>query len=141
MAPVPSPGYLDRFRAALISEIKAEMGRRDLTNAALAALIGESKQYVGSRLGAGNPHTGRRVEVNVPDLYVIAGALDLDPRVLLDRAQAAANDDEGGGSVTTIKPKRPPAAIVKSDPDATLAIAADESGPSIAGEQEGRNEP
>lgn len=86
MAPVPSPGYLERFRSALISEIKAEMGRRDLTNSGLASLIGESKQYVGSRLGSGNPHTKKRVEINVSDLYVIAGALELDPRDLLARA-------------------------------------------------------
>ena len=75
----------------MISEIKAEMGRRDLTNSALASLIGESKQYVGSRLGAGNPHTGKRVEINVADLYAIAGALDLSPRILLDRAAAVAD--------------------------------------------------
>lgn len=91
MAPVPSPGYLDRFRNALISEIKAELGRRDLTSASLAKLIGESKQYVGSRLGAGNPHTGKRVELNVADLFAIAGAFDMEPAELLGRAAAAAD--------------------------------------------------
>lgn len=94
MAPVPSPGYIDRFRAALISEIKAEMGRRDMTNSSLAKLIGESKQYVGSRLGAGNPHTGKRVEINVADLFAIAGAMDLDATDLLGRAKAAAEEGD-----------------------------------------------
>jgi hypothetical protein len=74
----------------LISEIKAEMGRRDLKMSDLAELIGESKQYVGSRIGSGNPRTGKLVEINVADLYAIAGAMDLDPLDLFDRARQAA---------------------------------------------------
>lgn len=91
MSPTPSPDSTERFIAALISEIKAEMGRRDLTISGLASLIGESKQYLGSRLGSGNPHTGKRVEINVVDLYAIAGALDLDPVKLMHRADRARN--------------------------------------------------
>lgn len=95
MTPVPNSDYLARVSAALVSEIKAEMGRRDLSARGLAALIGENPQYVTTRIGAGNPRTGKRVEINVADLSLIAGALDLDPRDLLTRAmdQAARGDE------------------------------------------------
>lgn len=94
MPPVPSSEYLARFSAALVSEIKAEMGRRDLSQSALARLIGQNKQYVTTRLGAGNPRTGRRVEVNVPDLFAIAGALDLDPTELVGRAREVVGEPD-----------------------------------------------
>lgn len=95
MTPVPSSDHLERVSAALVSEIKAEMGRRDLTARKLAALIGENHQYVTTRIGAGNPRTGKRVEINVADLSMIAGALDLDPRDLLARAiQTAQREQE-----------------------------------------------
>lgn len=100
MTPVPDREYLRRVSAALVSEIKAEMGRRDLSARGLAALMGENPQYVTSRIGAGNPRTGKRVEINVADLSVIAGALDLDPRDLLNRAMWRADqemDDQWAG--------------------------------------------
>lgn len=90
MTPAPSGEYLQRFNDALVSEIKAEMGRRDLSARGLAALIGVNPQYVTSRVAGGNPRTGKRVDITVADLETIAGALDLDALELMNRARAAA---------------------------------------------------
>lgn len=90
MTQVPTPEYRERFSAALVSEIKADMGRRELSFRGLAALLGENPQYVTSRLGAGNPRTGKRVEMTVADLLVIASALGTTPNKMLDRAKLAA---------------------------------------------------
>lgn len=106
MAPVPTPDYLARFSEALVSEIKAEMGRRDLSFRGLATLLGENPQYVSSRLGGGNPRTGKRVEINVADLFAFAGAMDLDPRDLMDRAREAAEDTSVITSLPTLADKR-----------------------------------
>jgi hypothetical protein len=94
MTPVPSPHYLARVSDALVSEIKAEMGRRDLSARGLALLIGENPQYVTSRIGAGNPRTGKRVEISVADLYAIAGAFDMDANELLTRALVVAGPED-----------------------------------------------
>lgn len=109
MAPVPTPDYLARFSEALVSEIKSEMGRRDLSFRGLAALLGENPQYVSSRLGGGNPRTGKRVEINVADLFAIASAMDLDARDLFARAQLAAGDPEStnpAANLSTLAEKR-----------------------------------
>jgi len=89
MSPLPGNEYLNRLSDALVSEIKSEMGRRDLSARGLAALIGENPQYVTSRIGAGNPRTGKRVELTVADLATIAGAFDMEPIELYNRAAAA----------------------------------------------------
>jgi transcriptional regulator with XRE-family HTH domain len=94
MTPAPSDEYLERFSAALVLEIKAEMGRRDLSARGLATLIGVNPQYVTSRIAGGNPRTGKRVEITVPDLKRIAGALDLDPIDLMTRARDAASSGD-----------------------------------------------
>lgn len=107
MTPVPSPNYLARVSEALVSEIKAEMGRQDLSARGLALRIGENPQYVTSRIGAGNPRTGKRVEISVADLYAIAGALDLDANELLERALevAGAEDELAARRVSEDAPK------------------------------------
>ncbi|MSZ77929.1 MAG: hypothetical protein F2667_12545 [Actinobacteria bacterium] len=87
-----------------MSEIKAEMGRRSLSARGLASLLGENPQYVTSRIGAGNPRTKRRVEINVADLFAIAGALDLDPSDLMNAARAAASDELAGRRERHAKP-------------------------------------
>lgn len=113
MAPVPSDEYLERFRMALRMEIKAEMGRQSLTPHALATLVGENPQYVNQRILTVNKKTGRFVAINVSDLAKFAGALELDPAELVQKARSAVDESEGGSSVTPIKPKgpkRPPAA-------------------------------
>lgn len=83
----------ERISAALVSEIKAEMGRQDIAAATLARMIGENKQYVSSRLTAGNPHTGKRVPLSMPDIAAIASALHLSPRELVARAERGAGID------------------------------------------------
>lgn len=102
MTPVPGPDYLDRFSAALVSEIKAEMGRRDLSSRGLAALLGENPQYVTSRIGAGNPRTGKRVPINIVDLVAIAGAFELEPALLFGRAMDAASEGGEDGTVSVL---------------------------------------
>ncbi|KTS09067.1 hypothetical protein [Microbacterium testaceum] len=84
--------YTQRLADALVSEIKAEMGRRDLSSRALGRLIGESSQYMSTRLDGGNPRTGERVTLNIRDVYAIASALDIDALELMGRAQRIANE-------------------------------------------------
>ncbi len=78
--------YAQRLSDALVSEIKAEMGRRDLSSRALGRLIGKSSQYMSDRLDGGNSKTGKRVTLNINDLYAIAEALELDAAGLMTRA-------------------------------------------------------
>lgn len=85
--------YPQRLADALVSEIKAEMGRQDLSSRSLGRLIGESSQYMSTRLDGGNPRTGERVTLNVRDLYAIASALRVDALELMGRAQRIASAD------------------------------------------------
>ncbi|WP_017883499.1 hypothetical protein [Leucobacter sp. UCD-THU] len=80
-----------RFADALISEIKAEMGRRDLSSRGLGRLIDKSSQYMSTRLDGGNPRTGERVPLGVGDLAAIADALGLSLTDLVERAERAAS--------------------------------------------------
>lgn len=82
--------YADRFSDALVSEIKAEMGRQDLSSRALGRKIGASSQYMSARLDGGNPRTGERVILNVRDLAAIASALGLPYMELIKRAENVA---------------------------------------------------
>lgn len=88
----PVDNYSQRLADALVSEIKAEMGRQDLSSRALGRLIGETSQYMSMRLDGGNPRTGERVTLNVRDLYSIASALHIDPLDLMSRAQRVASE-------------------------------------------------
>ncbi len=63
--------YPQAFSDALVSEIKAEMGRRDLSSRGLGRLIGKSSQYMSDRLDGGNTRTGRRVTLNITDVLLI----------------------------------------------------------------------
>ncbi|MFB7843592.1 hypothetical protein [Microbacterium sp. NPDC056052] len=79
-----------RFSDALVSEIKAEMGRQDLSSRGLARLIGANAQFVSSRLDGGNPRTGERVILTVRDLAAIAKALHVSEVELVSRAESVA---------------------------------------------------
>lgn len=81
----------ERFADALVTEIKAEMGRQSLSSRALGRLIGKSSQYMSDRLDGGNVKTGRRVMLNIWDLAAIAGALKLTEVELISRAEAVAS--------------------------------------------------
>ncbi|MGZ0069359.1 hypothetical protein [Microbacterium arborescens] len=87
--------FAKRFTDCLISEIKAEMGRRDLSSRGLGRLIGKSSQYMSDRLDGGSSKTGQRVVLNVWDLVAISEALGLDAADLTKRAESAAR----GGTV------------------------------------------
>ncbi|GAA4124682.1 hypothetical protein GCM10022215_32530 [Nocardioides fonticola] len=89
----PSAQVLARLPEHLVLEIKAEMGRRDLSSRALGRLIGQNSQYMSFRLDGGNPRTGERVPLNVRDLAAIASALNLDPAELMERATVAALEE------------------------------------------------
>lgn len=82
--------YAERFAAALVSEIKAEMGRQSLSSRGLGRLIGKSSQYMSDRLDGGNTKTGRRVILNVWDISAIAKALALTEVELIQRAEDVA---------------------------------------------------
>lgn len=82
--------YGERFSDALVSEIKAEMGRQDLSSRALGRLIGKSSQYMSDRLDGGSAKTGKRVLLNVRDLAAIAEALGMRSSDLTYRAHFVA---------------------------------------------------
>jgi len=88
------PEYLQRFSDALVSEIKAEMGRRDLSSRALGRLIDRPSSYMSDRLDGGSRKTGKRVILHVKDLALIAHALDQDPAELLARSRAAVERED-----------------------------------------------
>lgn len=89
MTPPLNREQLDEFAAALVLEIKAEMGRRDLSSRGLGKEIGRSSQYVSSRLDGGNPTTGKRVALTVSDVASIASAFGMEPYELMANAQEA----------------------------------------------------
>ncbi|MGQ7313413.1 hypothetical protein ACUOFU_17030 [Microbacterium arabinogalactanolyticum] len=82
--------FATRFSDALVSEIKAEMGRQDLSSRGLARLIGSNPQFVSSRLDGGNPRTGERVILNIRDIVQIANALGISYLDLITRAENVA---------------------------------------------------
>ena len=90
----PSPQYLQRFSDALVSEIKAEMGRRGTSSRALGRQVGRSSQYMSDRLDGGNSKTGRRVTLTVKDLAAIAAVFGLHPADLIARAKAAVDGED-----------------------------------------------
>ncbi len=118
MTPPLNREQQEHFNEALVLEIKAEMGRRGLSSRALGRLIGESSQYMSMRFDGGNPKTGKRVPLSIPDAASIASVFDMEVEELLARATASLSDL----STTT-----------------DLATAADED-VSIAREQESMNE-
>ena len=99
--------YLARLSDALVSEIKAEMGRRGVSSSrALGRLIDRNSQYMSMRLDGGNPKTGERVVLNVQDIAAIGSALNVHPAELVRRAKDVA--DSGGPEATvTPLPTRP----------------------------------
>jgi hypothetical protein len=92
--------YGQQFSDALVSEIKAEMGRRGLSSRKLGAMIGESSQYMSMRLDGGNPRTGERVLLSVRDLAAVADALGMRPSDLTFRAHFLAM----GGDPNAVPP-------------------------------------
>lgn len=103
--------FATRFSDALVTEIKAEMGRQGLSSRGLARLIGANAQFVSSRLDGGNPRTGERVILNVRDLAAIAHALGLSEVDLVARAEAVAVSPPGAN----VLPFRTPSAVDSID--------------------------
>ncbi|KQW47574.1 hypothetical protein ASC77_14095 [Nocardioides sp. Root1257] len=135
MTSAPSATYLATFSEALVSEIKAEMGRRDLSSRALGRLLGRSSQYMSDRLDGGNSKTGRRVTLTVKDLAAIAGVFELHPAELIRRAKEAADGREAaqdGGRVVELP---------RSTPSDTEEVAAHDSSTPITHEQEAPDTP
>lgn len=65
--------------AAVASEIRGEMARRGLLQSTLAERLNEHPTWVSRRIAG-------RIPLDLNDLERIAGALDVDPFQLLDRA-------------------------------------------------------
>lgn len=99
--------YAQLLSEALVSEIKAEMGRQDVSSRELARRIGSNPQFVSSRLDGGNPRTGERVAINIRDLVDIARALGLTEVELLQRAQAVATRPGWLVPISEIRSRRP----------------------------------
>lgn len=55
-------------------EIRAELARREMTQAMLAAAIGKNEMYVSRRIGISKEG---RMPLDMADLELIAGALDV----------------------------------------------------------------
>ena len=108
-----SQDYLARFSNSLVSEIKAEMGRRDLSSRALGRLLGKSSQYMSDRLDGGNSKTGRRVTLTVTDLAAIAAVFELHPADLVRRAKSAADGSDGRVVELDVAAHDSPAPIAK----------------------------
>lgn len=125
--------YTQRLADALVTEIKAEMGRQDLSSRALGRLIGESSQYMSMRLDGGNPRTGERVTLNIRDLYAIASALRVEPLDLMTRAQRVAS---GVDNVTPF-----PARNVGTPSDDEIYLAARPADPEPTDEQPSPDDP
>lgn len=89
MTPPLDERQRELFAEALITEIKAEMGRRDWSSRGLGRQIGRSSQYVSTRLDGGNPRTGKRIDLTVQDITAIASAFEMEPFELMERAQVA----------------------------------------------------
>jgi hypothetical protein len=82
--------YGRRLAEQLVIEVKAAMARAGISSSrALGRVIGQSSQYVSTRLDGGNPRTGERVPLNVRDMADIAEALGLPAHVLVERAEDA----------------------------------------------------
>ena len=131
MTSAPSATYLATFSDALVSEIKAEMGRRDLSSRALGRLLGRSSQYMSDRLDGGNSKTGRRVTLTVKDLAAIAAVFEVHPAELIRRAKEAADGLQGGAPVVEL-PRS------STEPD---DVAAHDSAAPITHEQEAPDTP
>lgn len=74
---------------AIVSEIKAEMGRQDMSSRGLARRLDTNPQYVTYRLNGGNPKTGELVILDVRDLSAMARVLGLTEVELIERAERA----------------------------------------------------
>ena len=68
---------------SVASEIRAEMGRRGVTQSILADRLDVHPLWVSRRLSAGS---ARRIAMTLDDLNRIAAVLDIDPGLLIERA-------------------------------------------------------
>jgi|GEM_PF-5942541 len=109
--------YLRRFSAALVLEIKAEMGRRDLSSRGLGRLAGKSSQYMSDRLDGGSSKTGERVTLNVTDIVLFGNAMGIHPAELIRRAKAIADGDDPGATIYRFPtgPSDPPSTVTDAD--------------------------
>lgn len=90
-----SNDYGRRLAEQLVVEVKAAMVRAGIgSSRALGRAIGQSSQYVSSRLDGGNPRTGERVPLDATDLAAIAEALGITASTLVARAEKALDADD-----------------------------------------------
>lgn len=89
--------YGQRLADQLVIEVKTAMARAGISSSrALGRAIGQSSQYVSTRLDGGNPRTGERVPLNVRDIAQIAEAIGLVAHELLERAEIALEHQDRG---------------------------------------------
>lgn len=79
-----------RFAEQLVVEVKAAMARAGVRSSrALGRMIGETSQYMSTRLDGGSPKSGVRVALDADDLWAIGNALGVLPSELVRRAEDA----------------------------------------------------
>lgn len=72
--------YGDAFNAAVAAELRAERARKELSLDQLVAASGIAKSTVQRYLG------GKR-DIPIPSLVELCRALDVDPRLIFERAE------------------------------------------------------
>ena len=73
---------VSEISAKVAAEIRAEMGRKEVTKRGLARALGELPTWVTNRI---SPGSARGVEISLEDLDRIAGVLGVSVRQLLPR--------------------------------------------------------
>lgn len=81
--PTETPSTLSERVA---SEIRAEMGRRGITQSTLATSLGESQPWLSRRISS---RPGVKIQIDLYDLERIAAVLDLTAGDLIARASGA----------------------------------------------------
>jgi len=79
----------DHFNAAVGRQLRAEIAAARSSIAAMARTIGIARSALDNYV------TGKRA-IPVPVVYSVCAALDLEPHVLLSRAEERLRDDDGG---------------------------------------------
>lgn len=94
---VKTPG--EQFNAAVGRQLRGEIGAAGSSIAAMAREIGIARSALDNYV------TGKRA-IPIPVLYAVSASLDLEPHLVLDRAEERLRA-EGGLRTATVTPLRP----------------------------------
>lgn len=91
----------DHFNAAVGRQLRAEIAASRSSIAAMARIIGVARSALDNYV------TGKRA-IPVPVVYSVCAALNLEPHVLLSRAEERLRDDDGGSGARISVLRRTP---------------------------------